>query len=310
MNKNCITVIVLCYENQEYIIQTLESIFMQKGILIQLIISDDCSTKFDKEKIEKYILKNKPDFIIDFYVISNKSNLGTVVHANKIVELSNCEFVKFLSCGDAFYNSESLFLLKTFAETYKENVVISKSVVCSRNLSKELYLFPNEKQCAKLYRLSPNELFEILLESNIISAIGSIFRREFFIEGGFDETYRYLEDFPLWLSLSRRGIKIPFFNEITVKYGVGGSSSKFGNAYDSGILKNDLILCYEKEILPYIKKNSFFKLKLIMYKYKKIKEYNNYNVLKKMIFKLQFLYLEIYFFIKKVVKGIIINEKL
>ena len=89
--------------------------------------------------------------------------------------------------------------------------------------------------------------------ANTVSAAGTLFQRSFFSEhGGFDEDYRLLEDWPTWLKLARSGVQIPYLPRATVLYGHGGVSSAEGNAFRSERLKDDMRLCYEKEILPYV----------------------------------------------------------
>ena len=65
----------------------------------------------------------------------------------------------------------------------------------------------------------------------------------------YDETYRLVEDYPYILTYVRKGGKIDFFNEITVRYRSGGISSAgaFNPVYEAD---SDKIL--EKEILPFV----------------------------------------------------------
>ena len=54
-----ITIILTNYNNEEYIYKAIDSILEQDYGNIELIITDDCSKKFDKDKINNYIDKNK-----------------------------------------------------------------------------------------------------------------------------------------------------------------------------------------------------------------------------------------------------------
>lgn len=304
-----VSVIILTYENYKNIYRTLDSVFMQDYNNIEVVISDDASENFDEKVIENYVQCNKSSNIKNVIMISNKKNLGTVAHANKIAKLSNGEYIKFLACGDAFYKETSLRKLQKFASKAEEDIITSISVVCSESLSEEYYTFPSKRRSKLVESSKPVKLYGILVFSNIISAVGSMFHRGFFERIGFNESYKFLEDLPLWLNLTRNNIRIPILNEITVKYAIGGNSSKNGTAYESKLLKNDLILCYEKEILKYIKDIPILKRKFILYRYEKLKYYNEMSIYNKFRFKCKYIFFEVYIFIKRIIKSMIIRLK-
>lgn len=304
-----VSVIILTYENHMNIYRTLDSVLMQDYNNIEIVISDDASENFDDKTILRYIEKNKCSNIKNVIVVSNEYNLGTVAHANRIARVSNGDYIKFLACGDAFYKETSIRQLQRFASEIEEDVVTSVSVVCSENLSGEYYTFPNRRRVELIKSNTPMNLYNILVFSNIISAVGTMFRSKFFKETGFDESYRYLEDFPLWLNLTRSNTKIPILDEITVKYAVGGNSSKFGTAYDSKLLRSDMILCYEKEILQYVKQQSFFKREFILYRYKKLKYYEDMALFDKILFQCRYFLFGGYIFAKRILKLLVVGLK-
>ena len=170
---------------------------------------------------------------------------------NAIAALTDSRFLKFLAAGDSFANEGSLAALVGFAAETQTYAVTSQAMVCTQDLKKHLYHFPR-RGGMRAFTKSPQQLFEALSVKNQVSAAGTLFCRDFFAQlGGFDESYRLLEDWPAWLRLTREGHPIPMLPKITCLYAMGGISSSEGDAFCSEKLRNDMILCYEKEILPY-----------------------------------------------------------
>lgn len=302
-----ISVIVLSYENGEDIFSTLDSVFIQDYPNIQLIISDDCSAFFDQERICTYIKQNKTEQIKSVFLRRNSKNLGTVAHCN--ITASQCQglYIKFLASGDGFCDKSALSRLFDFAEQFDVDVITSVSNVCSENFSKIFYEFPSARRVKVIQTTQPEALFSKLAFSNIVSAVGAMFQKSFFLGGGFDEDYRLLEDWPLWLKLCRKGVLIPCLDSPTVCYVIGGVSSQNGNAFNSVALKEDMLLCYEKEILPYTGNLTFTCKNYVIYQYKKLKYWDCYTTAKKIGFTLKYLPFEIYRFLKTQLKTFIIK---
>jgi len=304
-----ISVIILTYKDQDAVYRTLDTVFRQDYPNLELIVSDDASGEQDRQQIEDYIMRHKRGNLSVFKVIRNESNLGTVAHANKAARISKGTFVKFLSCGDGFYSDHAVTQLYEFAAACPQPVVTSVSAVCSRDFHKTYYLYPSKRHVRMLRQTKPEKLFSKLAVLNKVSAVGALFRRRFFDEGGFDERYRYLEDWPLWLKLTRAGMPVPCLEAVTTYYAVGGISSKSGNAYASPLLLDDMIRCYELEILPYIKRISKFKRYMITYRYKRLTGNEGRSLPQKIAFTAYYLPPVLFYFMKKLMKSLYVKLK-
>ena len=100
------TIILTNYNNTKYIYTALDSIFCQDYNNIELIITDDGSNDFDKDKIEKYILKNKSKNIKRINFIFNSKNIGTVKTLNKALKKSQGNYIIFFASDDKLANSK------------------------------------------------------------------------------------------------------------------------------------------------------------------------------------------------------------
>ena len=135
MNENKIfTVIILSYNNLQYIEECLQSVLNQDYKYIEIIVSDDCSDNFDMIKIEKYINDNKKDNIVNFIINRNEKNLGIVRNLNKAIKLSTGDYFMNLACDDKIYDKNVIsdivvsfektgrLAITGFIEWYNENM--------------------------------------------------------------------------------------------------------------------------------------------------------------------------------------------
>jgi alpha-1,3-rhamnosyltransferase len=67
---------------------------------------------------------------------------------------------------------------------------------------------------------SADSQYRMLLTSDRLNYTPSVFlhRKTLLSVGGFDERFRLLEDYPLWLNLTKNGHKLYFMDKVTVNY--------------------------------------------------------------------------------------------
>lgn len=247
-----VSVLVLTYQDFSGLFKTLETILEQEYPLIEVIISDDCSDRFPDEEIAEWVKGAARD--ISIKIRKNPNNLGIVAHSNCAVKECAGQYIKFLPSGDGFCTKDSLTKLISVAEKTDSLMVISPTLVCGQDFTKIYYQYPSKNDVNKLQTTPPKQLFSDIARRNMISAVGTLYKASFFRKPlkGFDECYRNLDDWPTWLATYREGVKIPCLSDPTVYYSLGGMSSKHGTAFDSPLLHDDLLLCIQKEILPYM----------------------------------------------------------
>lgn len=187
-----VSVIIPCYNHQEYIVKTVQSALASTYKLIEIIIINDGSTDDSWEVISKLEKQYKNIIAI------NQSNSGPSHARNTGIRQACGSFILPLD-GDDLISKDYIF--GAIEEFKKSNN--TKLVYCQA-----------EKFGVKngFWKLRPFSLHELAKENMIF--VSAIFKKEDWLNvGGFDEKLREgWEDWEFWISLLKSGgnvIKIP-----------------------------------------------------------------------------------------------------
>src|SRR5471030_2795722 len=104
-NSNLVSILVLSYNNLQYIKECLNSILEQNYPYIEVIISDDFSSNFPKDEIEQYIKSNKKENLINYVINQNLCNLGIVKNLNNAIDLKAGNYFINLACYNVLFDS-------------------------------------------------------------------------------------------------------------------------------------------------------------------------------------------------------------
>ena len=178
---NLISVVVTCYNHENYIEQCLRSIFNQTYRNIELIVLDDGSTDSSSEIIQE-VLKESP-FVTTF---ESHDNIGVVRTRNKGINLLNGDYFIFVDSDD-FLDDRYVEELYDCAINHQADIVYCDLFNFEKN---EVYLKAQE--------------FELhsLLVSNYISNC-SLVKKEILKDTYYDEKLsgKKLEDYDFFLNL-------------------------------------------------------------------------------------------------------------
>ena len=241
-----VSVIVLAYNNQEYIRYALDSILAQDYPAMEVIVADDHSRAFDCEGIRAYLESRRGANIRRVLVYQNPENYGTVKNFNCAIAKAQGTYLKGLAADDALYAPDVLTRGCQALAQSPDGVMAAYVMQCTADM-KEIGLL-REGFLRALPQKTPRELWKVLCVHNGIAAPGVFFARTFFQRyGAFDESYRILEDWPTWLRVTRQGCRISCGDFVAVKYrGNTGSATSVSPVYLA-----DKRRTFEQEIRPY-----------------------------------------------------------
>lgn len=244
------SVIVLVYNNSEYLRGCLESILIQEYPQIEIVVVDDGSKLFNRDGIISYLEKNKKENLINYIVYQNEKNLGTVKSANGAIKKANGEYIKLLAADDALYDEHSLSNAAKALQRSPSGIITGDVMRCDADL-KPISKYRNNLPEA-LNTLKPIDVFRRLCVHNDIVAGGVFFSKGFFEQYGlFDESYRLMEDWPTWLKATRQGCRFCYSPFFAIRYrSNGGIGTSINPVYmaDKQHALESIIIPAKKEI--------------------------------------------------------------
>lgn len=127
------SIVIITYNQEQYIEECLKSILSQLEYIYEIIISDDCSTDTTFDIITRY--KNRYPQTIKVY--QNEKNIGIFPHLNKITQYITGDFVNLVA-GDDLLPPNILAGYTNFIQ--KNKIDINDPVIIFTN---SILLYPN-----------------------------------------------------------------------------------------------------------------------------------------------------------------------
>lgn len=229
LKKPLFSVIVLTYMQRHLLNECLDSILEQTYPNIELIVCDDCSADFDPEEVLAYINKNKSENIKNVIVYRHLKNVGTVRNAQSGVEMSSGVFFKLHAGDDMLYHENVLNDMYKQLKKPGVEIVAGRSIACQHDGTMTQDYYPSYRVICDMMNASAERQFEMIGTQSwgeYVNAPAVFWKRSLFDEvGGFDLSYRYTEDWPMWLKITAAGHAITMVNMVTTIYRYGGVSN-------------------------------------------------------------------------------------
>lgn len=180
---------VITYNHENFIIDCLNSIKGQTWKNIELIISDDCSTDSTQRIIKEWVEKNHP---LSCKVLFSDMNMGIAKNLNSLLKYMDGDYL-------CFFAGDDLMLPQKIERQVFEMELNKEAGLCFSNM----YWFQSEtdKILYKHYnwlRAAPREISQIIGDNTLPSPT-FLFRRYLFPESGFDVNYPIMNDYKIGL---------------------------------------------------------------------------------------------------------------
>ncbi|YCH29282.1 glycosyltransferase [Erwinia sp. D4-22] len=238
INKEFISVVVVTYNSENTIIETLNSVINQSygAEYINLIISDDCSNDRTVLVINDWITKYKNSFN-EVELLVNNLNKGVTANCNIAWKRVKTSWVKSIA-GDDLLNPECIESFVAYIHENKNCAIVFSQMEWFGSITK---IVP-EKYDLPFFQMSAKEQYQYLMFKSFNLAPTSFMKMSALRAVDYaDERFRNIEDLPLWLRFTKNGYKLHFNPTVTVKYRVGNSISKNKTRYINESFLNDLI---------------------------------------------------------------------
>ena len=230
MDNPLISVIVITYNSQSTIIETLESISTQTYNNIEIVVSDDCSTDNTVEVVNNWI--SESNIKLPIKIIKSDYNTGIAANCNRGIRAAGGKFVKIIAGDDylsdcaveVYYREQIKADRKTILQSrvvfFNKDVEITDEFESAVVRNQKCLSFPRKKQ------------YKELLKANFIfaPAVGLLDKTIFEEVGYFDERFPMFEDLPFYVNLSKRGFVFRLMPEKLVYYRVSYGVSAQGGS--------------------------------------------------------------------------------
>ena len=220
-----VSVPVITYNSAKTVLETLESINAQTYPIIELIISDDCSTDNTVELCRKWVDRNKNRFART-EILTIEKNIGTSANLNRAEKVCMGEWVKPIAGDDVLMSNciqDCIDYVAEYPDTIflfgRQNAFGADAKRCAEVNKMFDYSFFSKTQDEQLHRLT--------FGSNCVPATTLFYNRVKAQKVGIlnDERIPLLEDWPKWINMLRAGVKLHFVDNVLVKYRAGGATT-------------------------------------------------------------------------------------
>jgi alpha-1,3-rhamnosyltransferase len=225
MNNPLVSIIVITYNSEKYVLETLESAKSQTYKNIELIITDDSSIDNTAEICRIWIEKNKARFVRT-KVITVSENTGIPSNCNRGVKAAKGEWIKLIAGDDCLINTCLENYVK-YVLRHPEIEVVHSDLLIYKDSFKEEFKIPSKKKILRFndFAASPGFQFQVLLRFNPIKAPTVFIKKDVLRRlEYFDESLRLTEDRSMWLKMTQNNIKIYYLAENTIMYRLHNAS--------------------------------------------------------------------------------------
>lgn len=247
-----VSIAVITYNSSKTIIETLEST-VQSYNNIELIISDDSSTDDTVNKTKEWLKLNSSNFVRT-KIICSKNNEGITANINKACKATNGIWVKPIAGDDMLAENSILKYIEYINNNNDTDIIYSKVL-------KKKGSFVSDKEYPidiSFYYRTAKEQFELLIKSTELFFSPTEFYSKKILEkyNYFDSRFKFMEDLPFLLKLTKDGNKIHLINEPLIIYRVSETSTSLSLERDYSYINlrffKDEKAVFKQMILPNI----------------------------------------------------------
>lgn len=244
-HKPCVSVLIAAYQSGSLLQMAVGSIIAQDWPNLEIIVCDDGTPGFEFSSVEQQLRDGgRP-----WRLIHQNENVGTVRNLNSGLHQCCGTWGLILAADDVLAASDTVTKLMDCAARSEKNFVLGYTELCDENLVSTGVRVPSERELAALR--TPQTFFSLLCRDCFLPSSGNLYRIEFLRElCFFDENYRLIEDWPLFLKLARLGQLPELSGTVSVLRRSGGISQR-GHIRNQ-VYQRDLVTTLKREVLPYL----------------------------------------------------------
>lgn len=259
MEQPLVSVNVVSFNAEKFIIETLDSIYNQTYQNIELIISDDASPDNTVELCRKWLEEHRSRFTRS-ELLTVEKNIGVTANCNRALETSHGEYWKIIGSDDLLLpeciaKCVAYMQVKPHVRFLFGKQISFTGPFSEGNFKKELlpfraYFFRDAISAPKQYRI-------ITKLAQVGCAPASFAQTSLLREvGGFNPRFPMNEDTPLYIHLTSLGHKLWYIDEYLVYRRIHQDSIMHQKDSDDVYIGKAGLRYLQGEWAPYIQENS------------------------------------------------------
>lgn len=241
-----VSIIVITYNSSQFVLETLESVRAQTYRNIELIITDDGSTDNTVSVCREW-LESKKERFVSTKLLFILMNSGIPSNCNRGVSVAKGKWVKLIA-GDDLLDRICIERFMTWITNENQYIHL---ICCNKVVMREASQY--NKSLIAPHPLNPDQkkqLIDYACKRPNIAPFVMISKYLLLKFGGFDESYRLLEDAPFFFKALKNGYRFSIIPEDLVYYRVLEQSAS-NSSIINPLLRKDLNRFLRKDILPY-----------------------------------------------------------
>ncbi|MDY0933033.1 glycosyltransferase family 2 protein [Chryseobacterium sp. CFBP8996] len=225
LQKPLVSIVVVTYNSQNTVLETLQSIKDQSYQNIELVITDDCSKDNTVKICKEWLLQNNDRFLYTDVIIVDR-NTGVPGNCNRGIKAAKGQWIKLIA-GDDLLTTTCIEKNIEVATTLPNPQILFSDMISFDNTNKKLKNILIKPYHYKIWnnQISAEAQYYLLLNAFIRNAPTFFFNAEIFNFIDFDEDIPFMEDYPFALNATKSGFQFFYFDEVTIYYRSGNSST-------------------------------------------------------------------------------------
>ena len=218
-----VSVVIPCYNHEKFVQDSIQSVIDQTYENIELIIIDDGSKDSSVEKIREMIELCEQRFVR--FEFRSRTNIGLSATLNEALEWCEGKYFSPIASDDQMLNYKTSIQVK-YLETNNDSVAVFGGVQL---------IDENNRKLEKLLSKARSYSFEdIIMHRHDILAPTQMIRKEAIEKVGGYNSKLFIEDWYMWLILSRQANLFNMNEVLTLYRKHDGNSSKDFSQMHSG----------------------------------------------------------------------------
>lgn len=227
-----VSVVVVTFNSEKTIIDTLESIFNLTYEQIELIIQDDCSADDTVEVVKTWCEQERcKNRFARIEVGVNVQNEKTAKNCNIACGKSNGRWIKLIA-GDDMLFPDCIENNLNYLQLLDEEAIIMSRVIPFYSVDgvavyRDGESFNNRKYYESFNKADSLKQYRMFLKEYAVSSPTFFYSKKLFeAVGGFDTQYGIMEDWPFVVKCAKMGYCFRYLDKDTVFYRIGNPDTE------------------------------------------------------------------------------------